>query len=179
MYTYTVHAYTLPQLHSTCLSLSLSLYLTNALPLSHTKVTVGAWHSSARCHVSLQLVLPQWATELPSNGAAHSSKLTEALVFIPPSQTNNLLATHWISLISLSIVAGCKSMATVDLEVLDLAHHSSIQHQLTGVTLLVIQGTVLAVFDQFLYTGPAEGVPTLDGDDWLNEDLLADWTQQG
>ena len=70
-------------------------------------------------------------------------------------------------------------MATIDVEVLNLAHHGSIQHQLARVTLLVVQGTVSAIFDELLYTGPTEGVATLDGDDWLNEDLLADWTQQG
>ena len=146
---------------------------------THTKVTVWAGYSSACCHVSLQLVLPQGATKLSSNGAAHSSKLTDTLVLIPPSEANDLLAPHWISLINLSTVTGHESMATVDVEILNLAHHCSVQNQLAGVTLLVVQGAVPTVSDQLLDTGPAEGVPTLDGDDWLNEDLLADWTQQG
>jgi hypothetical protein len=70
-------------------------------------------------------------------------------------------------------------MATVDVEVIDLTHHGSVQHQLARVTLLLVKGTLSAVFDQLLYACPTEGVSTLDGNDWLNEDLLADWTQQG
>ena len=73
----------------------------------HTEVTVGAGYSGACCRVSLELVLPQGATELPSNRAAHSSKLTQALMFVPPSKADDLLASHWISLVSLSVVTGC------------------------------------------------------------------------
>ena len=73
----------------------------------HTEVTVGAGYSGACCRVSLELVLPQGATELPSNRAAHSSKLTQALMFVPPSKADDLFASHWISLVSLSVVTGC------------------------------------------------------------------------
>ena len=55
-----------------------------------TKITEGAGYSGARCHVLLQLVLPEDATELPSNWALHSHRLAAILMLVSLAEKDDL-----------------------------------------------------------------------------------------
>lgn len=55
-----------------------------------TKIAEGAGYSGARCHVLLQLVLSEDATELPSNRALHSHKLAAVLMLVSLAEKDDL-----------------------------------------------------------------------------------------
>ena len=55
-----------------------------------TKITEGAGYSGARCHVFLQLVLPEDAAQLPPNWTLHPHKLTTTLMLVSLAKDDDL-----------------------------------------------------------------------------------------
>ncbi len=65
-------------------------------------------------------------------------------------------------------------MAAIDLEIINLPYHRSVQYQMAGITFLIVYGAREPVSDYLLDADTTESVATLNRDDWLTEYLLAD-----
>lgn len=149
-----------------------------------SQIFIGEWRygsqsSSGEGQRSRETAMSDISNENVFSNNSHLCKLASALMLLSLPKADHLLTPMRVPLIHFSTIGWEQPMATVDWEVLNLTNHGPVQHQLPRVALLLVYGAREPVLDYVLDTHPTESVPTLDWNDGLPENLLADRAHEG